>query len=1668
MTTHLLLLRRFILYRQEREKQKQRTRTALFIELKSLLDLREEFFLEHPDLLEPPAENALPAVAPVQQPDADDDAEADQGEEDDADSLDSTVPIDPEEDPRFRRFPRPLDQIQSENDIPLNVIRFTDVMSAEAMQRARTLEEDLIKEYLKKRDKVANKRAEIYANLWSHIDLRFQEAVRRDNDFGSIDAEKDPLKLWRIVKDIATSPLTVINNPLLHMEVLRSYEMCKQGSSTLEYYFRLFQFRLNAALGAHFSCGTEQEQANRFFEGLDNTRFGVFKSNILHGLHPIPRSVQEVYTSALNFEEIRKRGSYTDYSLQTSEDIALPVTGELSRKQKGKKQRSFSPGVVKAHARATSTAPSEGVTSTPVVTTTGGPRLPNTTSAPPSFNLAPCRHCGGAHRHRECPTNNARKTEARAQRESAQAVSRQLAAPAIIDDVDEPHVPSWPDDVQEVTLSVGNTIYPDEWGLDSMAAKSFVRDRKFGFNFRPAERRVRFNGVGGPVICDTICDVGPFKGVYVMENGPGNILSPGDLSAQGFTWEKDRLTDIATLFGPDNFKLEFQRSMGRTIYTTYAPELQVVAAASCPVLQTVDESLAAFSTHQARRIEEARRLMLALALPDPQKVILLLRKGKIRDTEVTVQDILNCIKVYGPSPARLKGTTTYRARPPPTPITETDLERMHVIQQIDLSADLVFVGPMAFLGTVCRDIRYLMLTHLRNKSKSELLRAINSHLAKYTAHGFKVNRIFCDGESGVVALTDELQTLRALQLHTAGSETHLGPIENAFRMLKMIARIIYHSVPFAVPSKLFPYLLQFAATRMNMLPSKTLGPDITPRELLTGKQISAKRELCAMFGDRVIMHGGSSNRVHEPRGTEGLYLLNSGNPFNSHICLSLDTFRVVKCDRITVIRHDSSSIQRVNHLGRGGQDVIPLDAVYHIGNLDKLLPDVEDVELLGEAFPRYIRPDITPIHEGINVTHEPQTADDIIPNEDPSPEPSQPEAIDTPTTTTDTPLSQDTPLDAVDIPDDFLPEAPSDLAASIPPTQADDNVDDEDNLSNIETTEPLDELPDPEDERTPGHNHSLQDRGGALAYNLRPRNAIRRPDILTLPTGVEDDQNNQPYTLIITDADTGENIGAYPITYSEAMQLFESETDQAADNELGHFVQKEVLEPLDPSKLTKEELLKAIPSRAFVKVVLLPDGSIKKVKMRIVAGGHRQNRSLYSPKEISSDTLSLPSLMLILAIIVRERRFVMTIDITAAYLNAKIQREVIMFLPKDISALFIKKYPAFKKGLHANGKVYVRLNKALYGCIESAVLWYQHLTGTLIAAGFASNPKDPCVLNADYHGTQVTVAIYVDDILVSSTNNDALTWVESTLRTAYKEITVSRGDILNFLGRQLDFRTAGQVTITMERLVNELLQKLNVLGSSAYPANTDLFEVDMTSPLLGDSAKTLFHSVVASLLYIANSCRPDFFPAISQLASETLRPTEQSWQKLMKLAKYVNSTKHLGLTIKDNGTLYVAAYIDASFAVHKKVNTTHHSSDNFRGHTGGVITLGGSTVTFRSVKQKLNAKSSTEAELIAISDILPQLLWTKEFLLYQGYSVERATLYQDNMSTIAMIKNGRANSPQTRYIAVRFFWVKDYVDRDEILIEHLPTEDMLADLLTKPLHGETFYRLRKSLLQCDA
>ena len=116
----------------------------------------------------------------------------------------------------------------------------------------------------------------------------------------------------------------------------------------------------------------------------------------------------------------------------------------------------------------------------------------------------------------------------------------------------------------------------------------------------------------------------------------------------------------------------------------------------------------------------------------------------------------------------------------------------------------------------------------------------------------------------------------------------------------------------------------------------------------------------------------------------------------------------------------------------------------------------------------------------------------------------------------------------------------------------------------------------------------------------------------------------------------------------------------------------------------------------------------------------------------------------------------------------------------------------------------------------------------------------------------------------------------------------------------------------------------------------------------------------------------------------------------------------------------------------------------------------------------MNTCSSTESEVIGVHDVMPQLIWTANFLKAQGVNVNDTILYQDNLSSILLEKNGRASSTKrTRHMDIRYFFIKDRVDAKELQIEYCPTADMVADYFTKPLTGHLFYKLRDLIMNID-
>jgi hypothetical protein len=151
----------------------------------------------------------------------------------------------------------------------------------------------------------------------------------------------------------------------------------------------------------------------------------------------------------------------------------------------------------------------------------------------------------------------------------------------------------------------------------------------------------------------------------------------------------------------------------------------------------------------------------------------------------------------------------------------------------------------------------------------------------------------------------------------------------------------------------------------------------------------------------------------------------------------------------------------------------------------------------------------------------------------------------------------------------------------------------------------------------------------------------------------------------------------------------------------------------------------------------------------------------------------------------------------------------------------------------------------------------------------------------------------------------------------------------------------------------------------------------------------------------------------------------------------------------------VHAFIDAAYGVH---------TESGKSHAGCVIVLGqAGPVYCQSTKQKIVTKSSTEAELVALSDMASQALHVRNFLISQGYDIGPVVIHQDNMSCMALVKRGSPASGRSRHIDIRYFWLKERLDSNEVRIEHLETGLMFANLLTKPVQGQQFVSERQGL-----
>jgi len=289
-------------------------------------------------------------------------------------------------------------------------------------------------------------------------------------------------------------------------------------------------------------------------------------------------------------------------------------------------------------------------------------------------------------------------------------------------------------------------------------------------------------------------------------------------------------------------------------------------------------------------------------------------------------------------------------------------------------------------------------------------------------------------------------------------------------------------------------------------------------------------------------------------------------------------------------------------------------------------------------------------------------------------------------------------------------------------------------------------------------------------------------------------------------------------------------------------------------------------------------------------------------------------------------------------------------------------------------------------------------------------------------------------------------------------ITVTRGKVHEHLGMTLDFSEPGKFKVKMVDYVDSMLESLpdDMGGIAATPAGDHLFEVNNDNPTkLDEKTAQLFHHLVAKALFLCKRARPDLQTAVAFLSTRVKEPDADDYKKLKRMMEYLRGTRELHLTLEAEDLHVIKWWIDASFAVHP----------DMKSHAGGCLSLGKGSVHGTSTRQKLNTKSSTEAELAGMNDVLPQVLWTRYFLEAQGYEVRDNVVFQDNQSTMLLANNGRGSSgKRTRHIEIRCFFVTDRINQKQMRVACCPTAEMIADYFTKPLQGALFRRLRDAIL----
>lgn len=537
--------------------------------------------------------------------------------------------------------------------------------------------------------------------------------------------------------------------------------------------------------------------------------------------------------------------------------------------------------------------------------------------------------------------------------------------------------------------------------------------------------------------------------------------------------------------------------------------------------------------------------------------------------------------------------------------------------------------------------------------------------------------------------------------------------------------------------------------------------------------------------------------------------------------------------------------------------------------------------------------------------------------------------------------------------------------------------------------------------------------------NRRSTRTREPPNRLTYDHGSESGDDVAAMIMLMVNEDD-------PKTIEDALSREDSKQwEKAIDSELSSIERNKTWELCD---LPKGRM--ALKNRWVFRTKEKGSGPAE-YKARLVAKGYTQKEGIdYS--ETYAPVVKLSSVRALIALGLQEGHTIHQMDVKTAFLNGDLEEETYMEQPEGFK----------KKG--EEHKV-CRLLKGLYGLKQAPRAWYKKIDPILRSVGVERSKADNGIYCGIVSKVMVRIALYVDDLLISSADVEAIEYVKRILESEFEMKDL--GEVSSVLGLEIKIEEQGEkIRISQKNAIEKVLKAFKMEDCKGMKTPMEVRPLKR-EPDTKEFPSTLYRSAIGSMMYIMMGTRPDIAFSVGYLSKFMENPSIAEWKGVKRVFRYLQETKDIGLVYEKNTNRELVGYSDADWA----------NAEDRKSISGQVSFFGDCLISWSSKKQATVALSTAEAETIALCEASKEMIWLQKLLLDLGTTPEGSIMNVDNQGALAIGKN-QGSHGRTKHMDVKHLYVQELVEDKKLKLEYCRSEDMAADMLTKPLDGTKHWK----------